>query len=174
MSSIDIVILGMIIERPQSAYEIQKDVDYHHFSRWTKISTPSVYRRVLKLNNEGYIQSDIVKGKRAADKAVYSITEKGRAYFERLMEQYAAKQIPLLFEFNMVIANLNKVERGRALELIDRIRQNIGISAENSAQYANEYKDIPLVGRTVFDQQRCVYSALSSWLDEFERQFTEK
>ena len=37
MSSIDLVILGIVLEKPQSAYDIQKDVEYHHFSRWTKI-----------------------------------------------------------------------------------------------------------------------------------------
>ena len=43
MSSIDLVILGIVLEKPQSAYDIQKDVEYHHFSRWTKISVPSIY-----------------------------------------------------------------------------------------------------------------------------------
>ncbi|EHM52857.1 hypothetical protein HMPREF0372_01294 [Flavonifractor plautii ATCC 29863] len=33
MSSIDLVILGIVLEKPQSAYDIQKDVEYHHFSR---------------------------------------------------------------------------------------------------------------------------------------------
>ena len=49
MSSIDLVILGIVLEKPQSAYDIQQDVDAHHFSRWTKISTTSVYRRVLQI-----------------------------------------------------------------------------------------------------------------------------
>ena len=40
MSSIDLVILGIVMEKPQSAYDIQKDVEYHHLSRWTKISVP--------------------------------------------------------------------------------------------------------------------------------------
>ena len=31
MASIDLVILGIVLEKPQSAYEIQKDVEYHHF-----------------------------------------------------------------------------------------------------------------------------------------------
>ena len=44
MSSIDLVILGIVLEKPQSAYDIQKDVEYHHFSRWTKISVPSIYQ----------------------------------------------------------------------------------------------------------------------------------
>jgi len=42
MSSIDLVILGMVLEKPQSAYDIQKDVDYHQFPRGTKISIPSI------------------------------------------------------------------------------------------------------------------------------------
>ena len=68
MSSIDLVILGIVLEKPQSAYDIQKDVDYHHFSRWTKISVPSVYRKVIQLNEKGYLKSDIVKGDKFADK----------------------------------------------------------------------------------------------------------
>ena len=70
MSSIDLVILGIVLEKPQSAYDIQKDVDYHHFSRWTKISLPSVYRKVIQLNEKGYLKSDIVKGDKFADKCI--------------------------------------------------------------------------------------------------------
>lgn len=61
MSSIDLVILGIVLEKPQSAYDIQKDVEYHNFSRWTKISIPSVYKKVLQLKEKGYLTSDVVK-----------------------------------------------------------------------------------------------------------------
>lgn len=37
MSSIDLVILVIVLEKPQSTYDIQKDIEYHNFSRWTKI-----------------------------------------------------------------------------------------------------------------------------------------
>lgn len=82
MSSIDLVILGIVLEKPQSAYDIQKDVEYYRFSMWTKISIPSIYRKVIQLNEKGYLQSDIIKGERFAHKAIYSITDKGRDYFE--------------------------------------------------------------------------------------------
>ena len=55
MSSIDLVILGIVLEQPQSAYDIQKDIEYHNFSRWTKISIPSVYKKVLQLKEKGYL-----------------------------------------------------------------------------------------------------------------------
>lgn len=171
MSSIDLVILGIVLEKPQSAYDIQKDVDYHHFSRWTKISVPSIYRKVIQLNEKGFLKSNIVKGDKFADKAVYSITDKGRSYFEELMNAYANEKVPLLFDFNVVITNLNKMDKEKALELINKLRKNIDASAKSNEEYAITYADIPLVGRTIFEQQRLLYQALIEWLDKFENQF---
>ena len=173
MSSIDLIILGIVIEKPQSAYDIQKDVEYHHFSRWTKISVPSIYRKVLQLNEQGYLKSDIVKGNKFADKAVYSITDKGRSYFEQLMNTYASEKVSLLFDFNVVITNLNKMEKEKALTLIKQLQNNIAISAKANEEYAVEYADIPLVGKTIFEQQRLLYHSLLEWLNAFEIQFKE-
>lgn len=99
MSSIDLVILGIVLEKPQSAYDIQKDVEYHHFPRWTKISVPSIYRKVLQLSEKGYLHSNIVKGDKFADKAIYSITDQGRAYFKELMAACARWSSPPAIRF---------------------------------------------------------------------------
>lgn len=173
MSSIDLVILGIVLEKPQSAYDIQKDVDYHHFSRWTKISVPSIYRKVIQLNEKGYLKSDIVKGDKFADKAVYSITDKGRSYFEQLMDTYASEKVSLLFDFNVVITNLNKMDKEKALDLVKKLRKSIAASVKSNEEYAANYADIPLVGKTIFEQQRLLYQALLEWLDTFESQFKE-
>lgn len=174
MSSIDLVILGMVIEKPQSAYELQKDVEYHHLSRWTKISVPSVYRKVVELSKKGYLKSDVVKGDRFADKAIYSITDSGKRYFEELMASHAMQSVPLLFDFNVVITNLNKVSETDALKLISKLKSSIKTSAKTNENYATEYADIPLVGRTIFDQQRRLYNSLLEWLDDFEKQFKKE
>ncbi|MCI8756069.1 MAG: PadR family transcriptional regulator [Oscillospiraceae bacterium] len=173
MSSIDLVILGMVLEKSQSAYDIQKDIEYHHFSRWTKISVPSVYRKVLQLEEKGYLQSNTIKGGKAADKTIYSITEKGCTYFDELMNTCVSQQIPLLFDFNVVIANLNKLEKNKALDLIDKLRDSIAASMQVNQVHADDYANIPLVGKTIFDQQRLLYQSLLEWLERFENQFKE-
>lgn len=175
MSSIDLVILGIVLEKPQSAYDIQKDVEYHRFPLWTKISIPSIYRKVIQLSEKGYLQSDIVKGERFADKAIYSITDKGKDYFEQLMSDYANQQVPLLFDFNVVITNLNKMDKSKALELVTQLRDNIITSKQINNKYSDEfYSNLPLVGKTIFDQQQLLYNALLEWIDTFERQFREE
>ena len=172
MSSIDLVILGIVWEKSQSAYDIQKDIEYHHFPRWTKISIPSVYKKVLQLKEKGYLTSDVVKGERFAEKTIYSITDAGKAYFETLMDTIAEQNVPLTFRFNVVITNLNKMDRSHAQALVSKLRKSILASAEESEGYAQQYADIPLVGRTIFDQQRLLYQSLLEWLDSFSAQFS--
>jgi len=173
MSSIDLVILGIVLEKPQSAYDIQKDVEYHNLSRWTKISIPSIYKKVLQLKEKGYLQSKAIKGNKFAEKAVYAITDEGKAYFEQLMDTYANQQVPLLFDFNVVITNLNKMEKDKALNLLMQLRKSITASAKANDEYTANYADNPLVGRTIFEQQRLLYQSLLEWLENFESQFKE-
>lgn len=171
MSTIDLVILGIVAEKPQSAYDIQKDIEYHHLSRWTKISIPSIYRKVLQLSEKGYLRSDIVKGDRFADKAVYSITDEGKDYFNSLMQYYATQTVPLLFDFNVVIANLNKLNKDAALDLIFKLKESITVSVGTNEEYLTEYSNIPLVGKTIIEQQGLLYKTLLEWLDTFREQF---
>ena len=171
MSTIDLVILGIVAEKPQSAYDIQKDIEYHHLSRWTKISIPSIYRKVLQLSEKGYLRSDIVKGDRFADKAVYSITDEGKDYFNSLMHYYATQTVPLLFDFNVVIANLNKLNKDAALDLISKLKESITVSVGTNEEYLTEYSNIPLVGKTIIEQQGLLYKTLLEWLDTFREQF---
>lgn len=171
MSTIDLVILGIVAENPQSAYDIQKDIEYHHLSRWTKISIPSIYRKVLQLSEKGYLRSDIVKGDRFADKAVYSITDEGKDYFNSLMQYYATQTVPLLFDFNVVIANLNKLNKDAALDLISKLKESITVSVGTNEEYLTEYSNIPLVGKTIIEQQGLLYKTLLEWLDTFREQF---
>lgn len=170
MPSIDLVLLGMVLEGPRSAYDIQKDVEYHHFSRWTRVSVPSVYRKILQLHQQGYLRREVVPGEKAAGKAVYSITESGRARFGALMEACAGEPVALPLDFNVVIANLNKLEGDEALRLVGRLRDSIAASARETEGYAAAYVGIPLVGRTIFDQQLGLYRALLDWLDGFAAQ----
>lgn len=172
MSSIDLVVLGIVLEKPQSAYDIQKDIEYHNLSRWTKISIPSIYKKVLQLKDKGYLQSEAIKGNKFAEKSVYSITDKGKEYFEELMDTYATQQVSILLDFNVVITNLNKMDKDKAQGLLSKLRTNLSEAEKTNNDYTKQYSDIPLVGRTIFEQQRLLYHSLLNWLDNFESQFS--
>lgn len=69
------------------------------------------------------------------------------------------------------IENLNKMEKEKALELVKSLRNSIVSSANTTDEYAAEYPDIPLVGKSIFEQQKLLYCSLLEWLDNFENQF---
>lgn len=171
VSSIDLAILGIVMEKPQSAYDIEKDIEYHHFQRWTRISVSSIYKKVLRLKDKGYLSSTTGTGDKSERKTVYYITERGRKYFGSLMEAYAQEQVNIRFDFNTVITNLNKMDKPMALELIKKLRNGIVSAEQANLDYAEQYQDIPLVGKTIFEQQRLVCHSLLEWVDNFEAQF---
>lgn len=163
MSSIDLIVLGFVAKQPRSAYDIQKDVEEHNLSEWTKISIPSIYKKVLRLQEQGYIAGDEVAGEHFAKKSVYHITEKGREYMESLMAEQSLKPPRVLMDFNAVICNLNKVDKQTALTLIKNIIAGIEQSKQNYHSALKEHADIPLVGRTIMEQQEKVCETLLKW-----------
>lgn len=56
MATIDLIVLGMLKKEPLSAYDIQKLVEYRNISKWVKISTPSIYKKVIQLEEKDIFQ----------------------------------------------------------------------------------------------------------------------
>ena len=88
MATIDLIVLGMLKKEALSAYDIQKLVEYRNISKWVKISTPSIYKKVIQLEEKGYISSNIVKEGKMPEKAIYSLTEAGEKQLENLCLKY--------------------------------------------------------------------------------------
>lgn len=65
------------------------------------------------------------------------------------MQRYAAQPVPLAFDFNVVISNLNKMNREQALVCIAQLRESIAESAKASESYARQYADIFSAGAGV-------------------------
>ena len=54
MSNIDLVLLGLIKQKSQSAYDIKKNIEYRNIPRWVRISEQSIYKKVLQLESKEY------------------------------------------------------------------------------------------------------------------------
>ena len=171
MSAVDLILLGIVFEQPRSAYDIQKQVEYRNLSKWVKISSPSIYKKVIQLEAKGYLASEPVREGKMPEKAVYSITPAGRAYFISRMKETAASAVSVLFDFNAVIAGLNKVPKQMALALIDDIRSGMNESKAYMESMVPQRVHIPLVGRTILDQQIEVLGTLLSWIERFKDEF---
>ena len=167
MATIDLIVLGILKKESLSAYDIQKLVEYRNISKWVKISTPSIYKKVIQLEEKGYIKSNMIKEGKMPEKAVYSLTEAGEQAFESLMLEIASKPIHIFLDFNSVIVNLPSLSPDNQADCLDRIEQNVNILKtylEENISLKEHLPEIPETGMAVLQQQFILAQAIESWI----------
>lgn len=167
MATIDLIVLGMLKKESLSAYDIQKLVEYRNISKWVKISTPSIYKKVIQLEEKGYIKSNIVKEGKMAEKAVYSLTVEGEIEFEKLMIGISSQPINIFLDFNAVIVNLTSLtpekQKSCLISIEDNVRTLKSYLEENIRMKEN-IPEIPETGIAVLKQQFILAQAIETWI----------
>lgn len=173
MAAIDLIVLGILKKESLSAYDIQKLLEYRNISKWVKISAPSVYKKVIQLEEKGLIKSHVEKEGKMPEKAVYSLTDAGEQKFEELMLEISAKSINIYLDFNAVIVNLDSLPPDRQKRCLTEIGQNIkrlkAYQEENLREKADR-PDIPNTGKAVLQQQYLLTQAIENWLQTLIQQ----
>ena len=171
MATIDLIVLGILKKESLSAYDIQKIVEYRNISKWVKISTPSIYKKVIQLEKKGYMKGDVVKEGNMAEKTVYSLTEAGEKQFEKLMLEIASKPVRIFLDFNAVIVNLDSLPKEKQKSCLTEIENNMetlkGYIEENIS-LKEHLPEIPKTGMAVLEQQLILAKALETWIEELK------
>ena len=167
MATIDLIVLGMLKKQPLSAYDIQKLVEYRNISKWVKISTPSIYKKVIQLEEKGLLQSVLVRENNMPEKAVYSLTANGEQEFERLMEELSAQPIRIFLDFNAVIVNLDSVPSEMQKSCVASIEKNVRdlkMYLEESLREKENAPEVPEIGMAVLRQQFVLAETIETWI----------
>ena len=165
MATIDLIVLGILKKEPMGAYDIQKLVEYRNISKWVKISTPSIYKKAIQLEEKGLIKGEIVKEGKMPEKAVYSLTEAGEKEFEKLMLEIAGKPIHLFLDFNAVIVNLDSLSPQMQKECINKMY------LEQNLKEKENIPEIPKTGIAVLRQQMVLVDAIEKWISSLKENF---
>lgn len=167
MATIDLIVLGMLKKEALSAYELQKLVEYRNISRWVKISTPSIYKKVIQLEEKGFVSSRTVREGKMAEKAVYSLTPAGEREFERLMLEIASMPIHIFLDFNAVVVNLAGLPPERQEACLSGMEENVRTLRaylEENLRQKQALPEIPRMGLAVLRQQLALAQAIQAWL----------
>lgn len=174
MATIDLIVLGMLKKEPMGAYDIQKLVEYRNISKWVKISTPSIYKKAIQLENKGLIKSTIVKEGKMPEKAVYTLTDAGEKEFERLMVEIASSPIHIFLDFNAVIVNLDNLPPEKQKACVADIETNVKtlkIHLEENILEKENVPEIPETGMAVLRQQFVLVEAIEKWIASLKNSF---
>lgn len=167
MSTIDLIILGSLCQSPKSAYDLQKQIESRNLSRWIKIGSFTVYKKVVQYESKGYVVSETVKNGNMPEKTVYTITLKGKEIFKELMTKFSFAETRVFLDFNAVIVNLESMSKEMQKECLDNIEEHVKMLKD----YLNENislkeKDdnVPLTGKEVLKQQFILVQAIEEWI----------
>ncbi|MGI6070105.1 MAG: PadR family transcriptional regulator [Blautia sp.] len=172
MATIDLIVLGILKKESLSAYDIQKLVEYRNISKWVKISTPSIYKKVIQLEEKGYISSQLMKEGNMAEKAVYTLTDAGNQQFEKLMLEIACKPIHIFLDFNAVIVNLDSLSKENQITCLSSIENNVKTLKSYLEENINLKKNIPEIpqtGMAVLEQQLILTQSIEEWIDNMRK-----
>lgn len=174
MATIDLIVLGILKKESMSAYDIQKLVEYRNISKWVKISTPSIYKKVIQLEEKGYITSTQVKEGKMPEKSVYTLTDSGNFQFEKLIMEISLKPIHIFLDFNAVIVNLDGLSRESQKVCLANIENNIKTLKSYLEENENLKKnapEIPETGMAVLEQQLILIQAIETWIASMKERF---
>lgn len=174
MAAIDLIVLGILKKEPLSAYDIQKIVEYRNISKWVKISTPSIYKKVIQLEEKGYIKGNTIKEGKMPEKVVYCLTASGEKEFERLMLEISSKPVNIFLDFNAVIVNLMSLTPRDQKLCLTNIESNIKTLKayiEENLRIKENIEEIPETGIAVLQQQLILAEAIEKWISSLKGNF---
>lgn len=157
-----------------SAYDLDKLIERDQIKEMVKISTPAIYKNLIKLNESGYLAAQIVKEGEMPEKTIYRITDLGRQYFMELMYKYAGDRVKINFDFNALIINLDKMDKDKALRMLENIRNGFYYQQKTLAEQSLYVSLMPLAGRAVIRQFQLVNQSLIDWVEELIRQYNNE
>ncbi len=167
MAAIDLMILGMLQKTPMNAYEIQKRVEQQNISRCVKISTPSIYKKVLQMEQKGILKGAPLREGRMAEKTIYSLTEQGEREFEKQMLSISNQAIRIPLDLNAVILSLDQLPADSRTVCLSRIARHIKIMKKGLMERLVQDSTDPglsLTANAVLRQQFALAEALEDWI----------
>ncbi len=166
MSSIDLFLLGFLNKKSSSAYDLAKFIKDNHLHQMIKISTPSVYKNLVRLKERGFLSSLSTQSGNMSQKAVYSITKKGIKYFHSLMIRQSKKDFSIHFDFNSFIINLDQMNEKEIKKLLDNFKKVLLEKKRIYENYKTKFNSIPLGGKSIIKQLCGVNNLLIKWVNQ--------
>ncbi len=87
MLKTELAILGLLSEKPMHGYEIKQTAKDRWMEIWALISIPSIYNTLNRLTEKNYLEVSKEKIGKAPVRNVYSLSDKGKQYLVKLVEQ---------------------------------------------------------------------------------------
>ncbi|AGX44406.1 putative transcriptional regulator [Clostridium saccharobutylicum DSM 13864] len=169
LSSINLIILGYLQHKEKSAYEMVKEFDIWNLTKWLKISNPSIYKNIIKLCDNGYLNSRTVKEGEMPEKTLYSLNEKGNLYFNELMEESSKHIGNIYLEFNAFLVNIENLPEEKRKEYLKNFKEKAEerrAFVDSVYNHEKQHGEKPGSEFLILDLYNEFYNVLQKWSEK--------
>ncbi len=167
MSPIDLIILGILLDKEMSAYDMANFVEGRGIDKLVKISKPAIYKNCKRLYKSGCLDGHRIREGELPEKMVYSMNEKGKAKFHDLMKYFSLNVNPFFLDFNAFLWNIEQLETSEAMEMLVNLKNQIMGIKEWILQHEKEAQSsASFSSRMIIKQYRMIVLTLVAWVEE--------
>jgi len=127
--SLKYALLGLLAERPKYGYEIKREFEGALGNVWS-VSYGQLYPTLRRLSEAGWLTKKTEPGKKAAEKNIYSITERGHRKLDEWLLKPVRSAYRIKDEFTLRFLFFNKLSPARVLDYLGQQRATTQLQRE--------------------------------------------
>ncbi|MCK5690063.1 PadR family transcriptional regulator [Myxococcota bacterium] len=114
----EIILLGLLAEKPRHAYELEEIVRERKMDEWTNLASSSIYRVLGKLLEKGFVKTHLDDEGRGAVRKVHTITPRGREAMLEGILYFLGDMSPVKLPLHVGLAFITRAPLSEAKERI--------------------------------------------------------
>jgi PadR family transcriptional regulator, regulatory protein AphA len=115
--SLKYAVLGLLSDKPRYGYELKKQFEDALANAWS-LSYGQLYPTLHALSASGLVTRKTERGRKAAEKTIYSITEKGRKSLDEWLLKPVSSAYRVKDEFTLRFLFLSKLPRDTVVDYL--------------------------------------------------------
>lgn len=164
--SLKYALLGLLAESPKYGYEIKRRFEGALGNVWS-VSYGQLYPTLRRLSELGWVTKKTEPGKKAAEKNIYSITEKGRRKLDEWLLKPLRSSYRVKDEFTLRFLFFSKLSAENVLDYL-KVQQEKTVLQKESFQrtLASLRDEIDYFLQAIIRKGIVHLEAETQWLDE--------
>lgn len=169
LSDIEAAILGLLYEKPQYGYQLEKTIEGWGMRNWTQIGFSSIYYVLKKLEKKKLVESKLEKVEGKPSRRVFTITDLGKQTMKEKLTDLLSWNKKLISPFDLGLAYLNYLEPQEVVDCLQNYMQSAQgrIKFLESSVKMQEELNAPYYVVALFSRPLAVLKTEMAWVEEF-------
>lgn len=176
LSDLESAILGLLYEKPQYGYQLEKTIEGWGMRNWTQVGFSSIYYVLKKLEKKELVESKFEKVEGKPSRKVFTITDHGRQNMKEKLTDLLSWNKKLINPFDLGLAYLNYLEPQEVIECLENYMESAKgrIKFLESSVKMQEELNAPYYVVALFSRLLAILKTEMEWVEKFIEEIKRK